>query len=130
MVIADESHTLRTTVNAAEAQQTAAVCALVRGARYAALLSGTPSVTRPYDMFHQVWRGTTSPLPNVSPTRRSVFWLMMNDPLGTLSLVQFAPSWELSQVNRCQFNCKMKMLKCLHGDATNFVPNLRGGSHK
>ena len=53
-VIADESHTLRT-CNTRDNGQTAAVRRIVAEARKAVLLSGTPSVARPFDLAGQLY---------------------------------------------------------------------------
>lgn len=52
-VVVDESHVLRACWNK-DAQQTEAVTRLVRGAPRAVLMSGTPSLNRPFDLFSQV----------------------------------------------------------------------------
>ena len=55
MVIVDESHNLRTTnARGSDAPHTEACVAAVKRARRAVLLSGTPSLSRPYDLFRQV----------------------------------------------------------------------------
>ncbi|KAK9812930.1 hypothetical protein WJX72_005929 [[Myrmecia] bisecta] len=54
VVIADESHTLRTTNHAPDARHTEAVCSAAQRAKRAIFLSGTPSLTRPFDLFRQV----------------------------------------------------------------------------
>ena len=53
MVIVDESHVLRTPLSRAEARQTCAITQLLRGVARVVLLSGTPSPTRPLDLFLQ-----------------------------------------------------------------------------
>jgi len=53
-VIVDESHHLRTAAGRKDTAQTEAVRRLVRGARRAVLLTGTPSVTRPFDLAGQL----------------------------------------------------------------------------
>ncbi|KAK9843831.1 hypothetical protein WJX81_008228 [Elliptochloris bilobata] len=54
MVVVDESHSLRTVDRAAGAPTTEAAVAAVSAARRAVLLSGTPSLSRPFDLFRQV----------------------------------------------------------------------------
>lgn len=54
VVVLDESHSLRTTDRAPDAPHTEAAAAAVRAAARAVLLSGTPSLTRPFDLFRQV----------------------------------------------------------------------------
>lgn len=54
MVIVDESHHLRTAGGKKDCAQTEAVRRLVRSAQRAVLLTGTPSVTRPYDLAGQL----------------------------------------------------------------------------
>jgi hypothetical protein len=50
-----ESHVLRTgSQESGDALHTHAVCAAVKRARRAILLTGTPSLTRPFDVFRQV----------------------------------------------------------------------------
>ncbi|RNF10455.1 putative SNF2/RAD54 related DNA helicase [Trypanosoma conorhini] len=54
-VVVDESHTLHTTPDAAnDAQYTSLVCELGKRANYCLLLSGTPSLTSPFDLFNQI----------------------------------------------------------------------------
>ena len=58
-VIVDESHTLRTT-NKQESAQTQVAVQVIKDAPHAILLSGTPALNRPYDLFCQVdalWPG-------------------------------------------------------------------------
>jgi hypothetical protein len=53
-VIADESHTLRTTNNACDSGQTEAAARVIKMAPRAFLLTGTPSLNRPFDLYRQV----------------------------------------------------------------------------
>lgn len=54
VVVVDESHSLRTVDRPAGAPTTEAAVAAVSAARRAVLLSGTPSLSRPFDLFRQV----------------------------------------------------------------------------
>ena len=54
MVIFDESHSIRTAPWPGEAEQTAAALRLAKGVARILLLSGTPSLTRPFGIFNQV----------------------------------------------------------------------------
>lgn len=54
VVIVDESHTLRTSDRPPDSRITEAAVATIRAAARAVLLSGTPSLSRPYDLFRQV----------------------------------------------------------------------------
>lgn len=55
VVIVDESHNLRTTnARNTDSPHTEACVAAARHARRAVLLTGTPSLSRPYDLFRQV----------------------------------------------------------------------------
>ncbi len=55
MVVVDESHNLRTSNGRdADSPHTEAACAALGRARRAVLLTGTPSLSRPYDLFRQV----------------------------------------------------------------------------
>ena len=54
-----ESHTLRTSSKPPDALHTEAVVSAVKAARRAILLTGTPSLSRPFDLFRQV-RGCAS----------------------------------------------------------------------
>ncbi|KEP67055.1 UNVERIFIED_CONTAM: SWI2/SNF2-containing protein [Hammondia hammondi] len=59
MVIVDESHKLRTPASAGavsglEADMTRRVLQLIKAATYAVLLTGTPSVKHPFDLFSQI----------------------------------------------------------------------------
>lgn len=54
VVVLDESHTLRTTASAPDARHTEAAVAACKRAKRAFLLSGTPSLSRPFDLFRQV----------------------------------------------------------------------------
>jgi len=49
-----ESHTLRTSCKPPDALHTEAVVSAVKAARRAILLTGTPSLSRPFDLFRQV----------------------------------------------------------------------------
>ena len=53
LVIVDESHTLRTPMSRSEALQTSTIVKLLQGVARVVLLSGTPSPTRPLDLFLQ-----------------------------------------------------------------------------
>jgi hypothetical protein len=61
VVVIDESHNLRTTnARAQDSPHTEACIAAARRAPRAVLLTGTPSLSRPYDLFRQVgweWGG-------------------------------------------------------------------------
>ena len=50
----DESHALRTTDRAPDSRNTEAAVATIKAASRTVLLSGTPSLSRPYDLFRQV----------------------------------------------------------------------------
>ncbi|PSC75396.1 DNA annealing helicase and endonuclease ZRANB3 [Micractinium conductrix] len=54
VVVVDESHTLRTSSKPPDALHTEAVVSAVKAARRAILLTGTPSLSRPFDLFRQV----------------------------------------------------------------------------
>ena len=53
-LVVDESHTLGSTVHATDSQQTEALAALARGVPHVLLLSGTPSLCRPFSLWRQV----------------------------------------------------------------------------
>lgn len=53
-VVGDESHILHTNINASDATYTRAVTAIGRRAPYCLLLSGTPALSSPFDMYNQV----------------------------------------------------------------------------
>ena len=53
-VIADESHVMRANNVAPDARHTEAACAVMQGARRVIMLTGTPSLNRPFDLFRQV----------------------------------------------------------------------------
>ncbi|KAL4428086.1 hypothetical protein ABPG75_002175 [Micractinium tetrahymenae] len=54
VVIVDESHTLRTSSKPPDALHTEAVVSALRLSKRAILLTGTPSLSRPFDLFRQV----------------------------------------------------------------------------
>ena len=54
MVIVDESHTLKTADRAPDSTNTEAAVAAVKAAQTAVLLTGTPSLSRPFDLYRQV----------------------------------------------------------------------------
>ena len=54
VLIADESHAMRTSNHAPDARHTEAVAAAARRAQRVMLLSGTPSLSKPFDLFRQV----------------------------------------------------------------------------
>ena len=54
MVIFDESHSIRTAPWPGEAEQTVAALRLAKGVARILLLSGTPSLTRPFGIFNQI----------------------------------------------------------------------------
>ena len=54
VVIVDESHTLRTADRAPDSINTEAAVAAVKVAQAAVLLTGTPSLSRPFDLYRQV----------------------------------------------------------------------------
>lgn len=54
VLVADESHTLRTQKKRPDALHTEALAAAARRATRVVFLSGTPSVNRPFDLFRQV----------------------------------------------------------------------------
>lgn len=68
VIVVDESHTLRTTSNAPDSRHTEAVVAACKRTQRAVLLSGTPSLSRPFDLFRQV----TS-----AQTLFKLFWILM-----------------------------------------------------
>jgi len=58
-IVCDESHSIRTSVKMAiqwhdETEMTRSIVGLLRKARHAVLLSGTPSMAKPIEMFHQL----------------------------------------------------------------------------
>ena len=53
LVVCDESHTMRTTLGRADSDLTEAAAALARGSMRAVLLTGTPSLNRPFDIYRQ-----------------------------------------------------------------------------
>lgn len=50
----DESHTLKTADRAPDSTNTEAAVAAVKAAQPAVLLTGTPSLSRPFDLYRQV----------------------------------------------------------------------------
>ncbi|XP_059303669.1 uncharacterized protein LOC132055726 isoform X3 [Lycium ferocissimum] len=59
-LVVDESHNLRCTKKASETEEITTVLDVAAKAKHLILLSGTPSLSRPYDIFHQInilWRG-------------------------------------------------------------------------
>lgn len=54
VVIADESHTLRTSSHPPDAFHTEATTVVARRAKRAVFLTGTPSLSKPFDLFRQV----------------------------------------------------------------------------
>ena len=54
IIIADESHTLRTSEKPPDARHTEAAVSAVRRSTRAVFLTGTPSLSRPFDLFRQV----------------------------------------------------------------------------
>ncbi|XP_058070254.1 uncharacterized protein LOC131219229 isoform X2 [Magnolia sinica] len=60
LMIVDESHNMRCTKKIQESQETQAVLDVAAKVKRITLLSGTPSLSRPYDIFHQInmlWPG-------------------------------------------------------------------------
>ncbi|XP_068653942.1 uncharacterized protein [Aristolochia californica] len=60
LMIVDESHNLRCTKKAIEADETQTVLDMASKVKRLILLSGTPSLSRPFDIFHQInilWPG-------------------------------------------------------------------------
>ena len=53
-VVVDESHTLRTTTGRGEVDHTEVTLDIIRSTKRAVLATGTPSLSRPYDVFNQV----------------------------------------------------------------------------
>lgn len=53
LVIADESHTLRTGGRPPDAAHTECVAVAAKRAQRAVLLTGTPSLSRPFDLYRQ-----------------------------------------------------------------------------
>lgn len=68
----DESHALRTTDRAPDSRNTEAAVATIKAASRAVLLSGTPSLSRPYDLFRQV----------ASPQQLNHHWELLTYPCG------------------------------------------------
>ena len=56
MVVVDESHALGATSRPTDAQHTEAIAALCAKAPHALLLSGTPSLRRPFQLWRQALR--------------------------------------------------------------------------
>ncbi|KAL6574198.1 hypothetical protein OROHE_001102 [Orobanche hederae] len=60
VLIVDESHHVRCSKQISESDEIKAVLDVARTAKHTVLLSGTPSLSRPYDIFHQIdmlWPG-------------------------------------------------------------------------
>ncbi|XP_042458022.1 DNA annealing helicase and endonuclease ZRANB3-like isoform X2 [Zingiber officinale] len=60
VIIVDESHNIRCTKKQFESEETKSVLELARKTKRIILLSGTPSLSRPYDIYHQInmlWPG-------------------------------------------------------------------------
>ena len=57
VLIADESHAMRANGHAPDARHTEAVAAAASRAQRVILLSGTPSLSKPFDLFRQVGLG-------------------------------------------------------------------------
>ncbi|KAL8118157.1 uncharacterized protein LOC141723593 [Apium graveolens] len=60
VLIVDESHHVRCSKQISESDEIKAVLDVARAAKHTVLLSGTPSLSRPYDIFHQInmlWPG-------------------------------------------------------------------------
>ena len=64
VLIADESHAMRTCNHAPDARHTEAVAAAAKRARRVMLLTGTPSLSKPFDLFRQVSRPSRCGLVN------------------------------------------------------------------
>ena len=54
VLVADESHAMRANGHAPDARHTEAVAAAAGRAQRVILLSGTPSLSKPFDLFRQV----------------------------------------------------------------------------
>ncbi|XP_042463395.1 DNA annealing helicase and endonuclease ZRANB3-like isoform X3 [Zingiber officinale] len=54
VIIVDESHNIRCTKKQFESEETKSVLELARKTKRIILLSGTPSLSRPYDIYHQI----------------------------------------------------------------------------
>ena len=55
----DESHSLRTADRAPDSRNTEATAAAVKTSEVAVLLTGTPSLSRPFDLYRQVSMDTS-----------------------------------------------------------------------
>jgi hypothetical protein len=54
VVVADESHMMRTSERPPDAKHTEAAARVIAKSRRAILLTGTPSLNRPFDLYRQV----------------------------------------------------------------------------
>ena len=72
IIIADESHSLRTSEKPPDARHTEAAVSAVRRSRRAIFLTGTPSLSRPFDLFRQV-TPTYTPHPSRHSPRAPTF---------------------------------------------------------
>ncbi|KAI5067216.1 hypothetical protein GOP47_0017744 [Adiantum capillus-veneris] len=54
LLIVDESHNLRCTRGKVECEETTTILAIAQNIKRIVLLSGTPSLSRPFDIFHQI----------------------------------------------------------------------------
>ncbi|MCO5601803.1 hypothetical protein L7F22_055928 [Adiantum nelumboides] len=54
LLIVDESHNLRCTRSKVECEETTAILEIAQNIKRIVLLSGTPSLSRPFDIFHQI----------------------------------------------------------------------------
>ena len=72
VVVADESHMMRTHNKAPDAAFTEAAAAIGRRADRLLLLSGTPSLNRPFDLFRQVMDWSLSAEVHLGPNKAAI----------------------------------------------------------
>lgn len=82
VVIADESHVMRTTTHAPDSRHTEAVSVACKRAKRVTMLTGTPSLSRPFDLYRQV----------VTPSliRNSTAWMSLNKQSPRPSVIALA----------------------------------------
>lgn len=115
VVVVDESHTLRTTDKATGSKNTEAAIAAVKAAKRAVLLTGTPSLSRPYDLFRQVHHALCCCFP------KTCMSFIVIDVMSFLSL-KMPTSWRTPLSDTCSSICSFEYAFHISGLCQMLVP--------
>uniref|UniRef100_A0A0G4FCQ1 Helicase ATP-binding domain-containing protein n=1 Tax=Chromera velia CCMP2878 TaxID=1169474 RepID=A0A0G4FCQ1_9ALVE len=119
-VIIDESHKMRSVYGKPDSKLTQAVAELARKARHCVMLSGTPSVVKPFDMFAQMDTLRPGMLSTCKDRFASEYCDMKTTSFGHWQPSTCSRSWELHLLLKSAV-----MIRRLKSDVMGELPPLR-----